>query len=172
MSEKALAKTMPQFTELPPGLRVLPGGKSVVRRQNQADAFIEIDFPRRHWADSEYQLRYHVYSSPTERVSVEASSVIEAIIAAGIENPFKIERGAAVDELRAAVVGEGRLLADEEAAAAPSEPEADETGEPDAETGECAGNADNANSEEPAGDDAEAGEPEPMEDNPAEDESN
>ena len=138
MSEKALAKTMPQFTELPPGLRVLPGGKSLVRRQNQADAFIDIDFPRRHWADGEYKLRYHVYSSPTERVSVEASSVIEAIIAAGSENPFKIERGAAVDELRAAVVGEGRLLPEQESA--------DATGEPDPESGESGESAERAES--------------------------
>ena len=163
MSEKALAKTMPQFTELPPGLRVLPGGKSLVRRQNQADAFIDIDFPRRHWADGEYKLRYHVYSSPTERVSVEASSVIEAIIAAGIENPFKIERGAAVDELRAAVVGEGRLLPEQESA--------DATGEPDPESGESGESAERADSEEPTGDEAESGEPKPTAENPTEDET-
>ena len=160
MSEKALAKTMPQFTELPPDLRVLPGGKSVVRRQIQDNVFIEIDFPRRHWADSEYKLRYHVYSSPTERGSGEASSVIEAIIAAVIENPFKIERGAAVHELRAAVVGEGCLLPEQAAGGAADAP--------DPETDEC---AENANGEASTGDEVEAGEPEPTEENPTEDET-
>ena len=123
---------MPQFAELPLGLQVYRGGKSVIRREREDELFLDIEFPTRVWADTEYCLRYHVYSSPTERVSVEASSVIEALVASGVEAPYKIERGTAVDELRAVVVGAGRLLRDPE-----EEPEADaEEAVPELEAGE------------------------------------
>ena len=126
MSDQAVVPTMPTFAALPPGLRVLAGGKSVVRRPSGDEAFLDIDFPKRVWADGEYALRYHVYSSPTERVSVEASSVIEAILAAGIDTPFKIERGTAVDELRTVVVGAGRLVTEDDGEGATPESETDE----------------------------------------------
>jgi hypothetical protein len=148
---------MPTFAELPPGLRVLAGGKSVVRRPAGGEAFLDIDFPRRVWADSEYSLRYHVYSSATERVSVEATSVIEALIVAGIDSPFKIERGTAVDELRTVVIGAGRLLAENdgddaapqsETAEPPAALESDAEADPvPAESGEAEPDGDEADTE-------------------------
>ena len=131
MSDPEIAETLPRLSELPAGLRVLPGGQSVVRRQSEEHPFLDIEFPRRAWADSEYGLRYHVYSSPGERVSVAARSVIEAIIAAGIERPFKIERGTAVEEIRAVVVAAGRLVSEDFAAEAPPETAAEAPAEPD-----------------------------------------
>lgn len=110
---------LPAVTELPAGLRLLADGKSVVQRPSGDGVFLPIEFPARVWRESNYNLRYHVFTSETERVSVPAVSAIDAIAKSGIEKPFKIMRGMATEETVAEVIQAGRLVPPDQAVTEP-----------------------------------------------------
>ncbi len=68
-------------------------------------------FPRRTWADTDYKLRYHIYTGPDESIAVAATSAIEAIVKSGIRRPLKVVRGrSSTDNEQASVIAAGRLL--------------------------------------------------------------
>jgi len=102
--------TLPSLTDLPAGLRLFEEGKSVALRYRGDGTFHPIEFPERRWQESNYDLRYHVFTSENERVTVPAISAIDAITKSGIDKPFKIVRGLASSETVAAVIHAGRLV--------------------------------------------------------------
>ena len=102
--------TLPTLTDLPAGLRLFEEGKSVALRYRGDGTFHPIEFPERRWQESNYDLRYHVFTSENERVTVPAISAIDAITKSGIDKPFKIVRGLASSETVAAVIHAGRLV--------------------------------------------------------------
>jgi hypothetical protein len=103
---------LPELLELPEGLAVIRGGRSLVNRTvHDEPEFESLAFPRRVWADTDCDLRYHVYTTLTECVSVEATSAVEAIGKSGVRRPFKVVRGHGQDNLDKVVVSAGRLVA-------------------------------------------------------------
>jgi len=145
-------------TELPAGLRLFACGKSIVQRHSDGGVFLPVDFPERVWQEQNYDLRYHVFTTATERVTVPAVSAIDAIAKSGIDRPFKIVRGLGSDETIAAVIHAGRLIpsdqADDTDGANADVAQADAGGETDSEAvAEAGPDADvagaDADSEEP-----------------------
>jgi hypothetical protein len=124
---------LPAVLELPEGLAVVAGGRSLVERPGKGEPeFESLAFPRRVWVETDYDLRYHVYTSPIERVSIPAASAIEAITKSGVKRPFKVLRGHSRDDLDKAVISGGRLVAvadEERASETRDEPAASLTGE-------------------------------------------
>ncbi len=110
---------LPAVTELPAGLRLIADGKSVVHRAHGDEAFLPVEFPERVWLETNYNLRYHVYTSESERVSVPAASAIDAIAKSGVEKPFKIVRGLASEDTVAEVIQAGRLVPSDQAGTDP-----------------------------------------------------
>ena len=102
--------TLPTFTELPAGLRLLAQGKSVAVRHHDDAEFLPVMFPERVWQESNYDLRYHVFTSESERVTIPAISAIDAITKSGVNKPFKIMRGSSLGEAITGVIQAGRLV--------------------------------------------------------------
>ena len=91
----AAVAELPAVHDIPEGLAIIRGGRSVARRldnDRQAE-FALLRFPRRTWADTGYELRYHIYTGDGEPISVAANSAIEAIVNSGILRPLKVVRG-------------------------------------------------------------------------------
>ena len=109
----AAVAELPAVHDIPEGLAIIRGGRSVARRldnDRQAE-FALLRFPRRTWADTGYELRYHIYTGDGEPISVAANSAIEAIVNSGILRPLKVVRGRPPTEnLAACVIDAGRLL--------------------------------------------------------------
>jgi hypothetical protein len=103
---------LPVAQDIPEGLVVFDGGRSVLSRTlGDQPEFEIIRFRRRTWLETNYELRYHVYSSPEKRVSLPAHSALEAIAKSGIRRPFKVIRGKNINVTdRASVVDDGRLI--------------------------------------------------------------
>ena len=140
---------IPTLTELPAGLRLFAEGKSVALRHRGDGVFQPIEFPERVWQEENYDLRYHVFTSENERVTVPAVSAIDALAKAGVEKPHKIVRGLAADETIAAVIGAGRLVPVDRPADAP---DAGDDAAPEAADADASADPENAESdaEEPA----------------------
>lgn len=109
----AAVAELPVVLDIPEGLAIIRGGRSVARHivgDRQAE-FELLRFPRRTWADTGYELRYHIYTGDGEPASVAANSAIEAIVNSGILRPLKLVRGRSPTEIQqASVIGAGRLL--------------------------------------------------------------
>lgn len=105
--------TLPALTELPEGFRLFREGKSIAVRHAGDGVFMPIDFPKRVWQENNYDLRYHVFTSESDRVTVPAVSAIDAMAQTGIKDPVRIVRGMASDETIAAVIQAGRLIPEE-----------------------------------------------------------
>ena len=109
----AAVAELPAVHDIPEGLAIIRGGRSVARHlvDDHQPEFDLLRFPRRTWADTDYQLRYHIYTGPDESTAVAATSAIEAIVKSGIRRPLKVVRGRfATDNEQASLIGAGRLL--------------------------------------------------------------
>ncbi len=150
--------TLPALTELPEQFRLFRDGKSVAHRYGGDGVFLPIDFPRRFWQETNYDLRYHVFRTEEDRVTVPAVSAIDAITQSGIEKPLKIVRGMAADETIAAVIQAGRLVPEQSEAADEGAQAAEAPAEASGE--EPSGNGDQAAEPTEATDENEAAETE------------